>query len=271
MKSTFVGINRAVLYSLNFLIFFSIFGHKDWVHAKDQNNIHQGVPSMSRPQPPEVNPVIIEGISYEQKFEHEGVLFAIGVKSKKEIWRLRIWPSKGASEHSPRTQPVFFSSLQQTKDKESLDIADERGFKYQVDLKMRTVKILVFPVQLDLVSKVKNSESWSIKVGLYLLNTRETPIDLDGPSLAEGGKLIQDLFEVIADGKRLSYVGKIKKRSKPENFIVLNSGQSFSTEVDFSEGYKIPLSVKTLEVRFSQQNHFSKDNFQMESDFLKVL
>lgn len=91
------------------------------------------------------------------------------------------------------------------------------------------------------------------------------PLQLDGPSVAEGGELENDLFEVTVDGKKVEYRGELRKRAPPDGFVKVAAGKAYRQVVELSGAYPVPPGEHVVTVRFSHRNHFSPDAFTLES------
>jgi hypothetical protein len=101
-------------------------------------------PALSRPAPPQVAPVEYEGVRYEQD-RHDsrdgdqpgGYLAATDIQSGQRLWRLKVYT---VATSGPPGVPVFaryFRTMKLSADKAALDIANEVGAVYRVDLGTR--------------------------------------------------------------------------------------------------------------------------------------
>lgn len=133
-----------------------------------------------------------------------------------------------------------------------------------VDLAKRAARIAVWPVYLRAVSLSP------LTVEVSLTNTLDRTVSFDKPSVAFGGLLENDLFEVKADGRPVPYSGIMKKRAPADSFLNLKPGERYSANVVLSSSYAIPKGARTVEIRFAHHNHFSKDDFDLASRPLVV-
>lgn len=105
-------------------------------------------PSASRKAPPKVEPIVANGVRYEQVVNAEllgeeqrtGYLAAIDEKSGERIWLLKVYNVNRVEHLEADVQDVFFASMTLSEDGESLAITDERGRSFVVDLESRTVR-----------------------------------------------------------------------------------------------------------------------------------
>lgn len=101
-------------------------------------------PASSRPAPPHVEPVDHEGVRYEQDRHDDrdgdqpgGYLAATDIQSGRRLWRLMVYT---VATSGPPGVPVFaryFRTMKLSADKAALDIEDEVGAVYRVDLRTR--------------------------------------------------------------------------------------------------------------------------------------
>lgn len=103
-------------------------------------------PSMSRPPAPEVKPVLHEGVRYEQDKTDErqgdqpgGYLAAFDAKSGTRLWRLKVYSLAAGAPGAPTGGARYFRSMQLAPGGAALEIEDEAGVRYSVDLSKRTV------------------------------------------------------------------------------------------------------------------------------------
>lgn len=103
-------------------------------------------PSMSRPPAPEVKPVVHDGVRYEQDRTDErqgdqpgGYLAAIDAKTGARLWRLKIYSLAAGAPGAPTGGARYFRSMQLAPGGAALEIVDEAGVRYSVDLARRSV------------------------------------------------------------------------------------------------------------------------------------
>lgn len=105
-------------------------------------------PSASRGAPPRVLPIEHAGVRYmqdNQAFRHGGdqrggYLVAVDVKTGQRLWMLKVYPvstHEGAGVESPG---VYFRSLALAPEGKQLEIENEVGGKYRVDLVQRSAQ-----------------------------------------------------------------------------------------------------------------------------------
>jgi outer membrane protein assembly factor BamB len=101
-------------------------------------------PSTSRPPAPVVPPVVHQGVRYEQDRVDErqgdtpgGYLVALDDKTGARLWRLQVYELK-RPPGAPTGGFVYFASMRLSEDGAALEIKDETGVLYRVDLASRT-------------------------------------------------------------------------------------------------------------------------------------
>lgn len=220
---------------------------------------------MSRPAPPVIAPITRDGVRYESRWSHRGVLFAVDAQSGKPLWQVEVYRYLIDEQLETDVQEVYFASMTLDPSGEAMLIEDECGVRHRVDLKTRQAKLLTWPVELSVVEASPGPDGWRYSVELKISNTLTRPLKLDGPSVAEKGMLSNNLFEVEVDGKPIFYRGMMAKRAPPGRFIELKPGAGYRTVVELSSDYPVPPGKHQLTVRFSHTNHFSPDNCRLES------
>lgn len=104
-------------------------------------------PAASRKAPPKVEPLLIDGVRYEQVVNAEllgedqrtGFLAAVDESSGERLWLLKVYTVNRIEHLEADVQDVFFASMSAGDDGASLLITDERGRAFVVDLANRTV------------------------------------------------------------------------------------------------------------------------------------
>ena len=111
-----------------------------------------GAPVASRPAPPNVPPVRIGGVRYEQDNyvdrsagdQPGGYLAAKDAETGKRLWRLKVYDiARPSNAHVPDF-PLMFRSMKATAGGE-LEIENESGYRYLVDTTKRTTRIVASP------------------------------------------------------------------------------------------------------------------------------
>ena len=102
-------------------------------------------PSASRPPAPIVPPVTQAGIRYEQDRHDErqgdqagGYLVAIDAKTGARLWRLKVYDVAGSSAPGAPSFAVYFRSMQLAPGGQQLEIENEVGARFSVDLAKRS-------------------------------------------------------------------------------------------------------------------------------------
>jgi len=218
--------------------------------------------SASRASPKRAETIVIGPVRYEAVWGSLGRFRATDAKTGRELWALDLYKISYVPGLETDVQDVFIVQLERESD-DSILATDERGRAYRVDLKKRASSIARWPVSLRDVGR-------PLSVEIVIGNGLERTLKLDRPSVAFGGRLQNDLFEVKADGKPVPYGGMMKKRAPPDSFLELRPRDEYRQVVDLSENYRIPPGTKSVEVRFRHHNHFSPDNCELESRPLKI-
>jgi hypothetical protein len=234
-------------------------------HTAQENVPMSTPPSASRPAPPVIAPITRGGVRYESRWSHRGVLFAVDEKSGKPLWQVEVYKYLIDEQVETDVQEVFFKSMTLDASGEAMLIEDECGVRHRVDLKTRQAKLLTWPVEVSVFEASPGPDRWRYSVEVKISNAFTRPLALDGPSVAEGGRLSNNLFQVEVDGKPVSYRGMMAKRAPPGRFIELKPGAAYRTVVELSSDYPVPPGKHRLTVRFSHTNHFSPDDCRLES------
>lgn len=108
--------------------------------------------SVSRPPPPEVPPVEIDGVRYKQDDfasrekgdQPGGYLAAIDAKTGKQLWRLKVYDIPDPGNANLPDFPLMFQSMKALPSGE-LEIENESGYRYHVDPAKRTTKLVSKP------------------------------------------------------------------------------------------------------------------------------
>ena len=101
----------------------------------------------SRPPPPKVPPVLVEGVQYAQVTNTAraglapggGWLAASEAKTGKPLWTLRVYDNPINPADEADVQLVFFTSMKRVRGQRVLEIENESGERYTVDLDTRKV------------------------------------------------------------------------------------------------------------------------------------
>jgi len=106
-----------------------------------------GMPQGKRVGPPDVKPVTIGGVRYEAIHwgrergleQNGGYIAAIDAKSGKELWILKIYQIDYIPKLETDVQDLFIESMKAGANGQSLEIVDEKGRRYTVNLKNKKV------------------------------------------------------------------------------------------------------------------------------------
>jgi hypothetical protein len=66
---------------------------------------------MSRPPPPVIAPITRDGVRYESRWSHRGVLFAVDEQSGKPLWQVEVYNYLIDEEVETDVQEVYFKSM----------------------------------------------------------------------------------------------------------------------------------------------------------------
>lgn len=230
------------------------------------------VPSASRSAPPKIKPIIRGGIYYEAPWHPQGTLIVKEYDPKakkpgKELWRLPIIDDYIDPILERDVQEVWFAKMELSKDGKTMTVTDEVGRVYVVDLEKRTFVIPNWEVTTQIVEWRPGPNGWKYWVELRIHNGLNRPILLDRESVAATTELANDLFRVTVDGKKVAYMGSMKKRAPPDpsEFIRLGPGETYRREIEISEQYPVPAGDRKVLVGFEHTNHFSPDGFVMST------
>lgn len=110
------------------------------------------VPSSSRPASPVVPPVELNGVRYVQDSFDErqgdqpgGYLAAFDAKTGARLWRLHVYPVPDHRAAGLPPMPRNFRALRVAADGQALEVENETGALYRVELATRAVSQLSGP------------------------------------------------------------------------------------------------------------------------------
>ena len=106
-----------------------------------------GAPQGKRVAPPNVTPVTVGGVRYEAIHwgrerglkQNGGYIAAIDAASGKELWILKIYQIDYIPKLETDVQDIFIESIKAAANGQSLEIVDEKGRRFTVNLKSRKV------------------------------------------------------------------------------------------------------------------------------------
>ena len=217
-------------------------------------------PSLDRNAPPDVKPVVVGQVRYEQDLAWPGYLFARAAKSGELLFITQVYPQRLVA--GLEDGEVFFASMTHDPKAETLTIVDEAKRTHVVSVKEKE-RGSHWPVRVELVKPAP------FTVRLTVPNPGPKALALDEPTVCKGGEVSNHVFRVWVDGKELEYRGMMAKRGKPDSFVMVKPGRTYQVEVDLSESYQVP-AKGTVTVRFESFNHFSRDEVSFVSNELVV-
>ena len=101
------------------------------------------LPEFDRPPAPEVPPIVMNGVRYQQKLgggsdpQVGGLLAAYDITTGQELWTLAVYDNKRNDDVEGDVQDIFFASMTIGGDGRLL-IVDEVGRRFAVDVKAKT-------------------------------------------------------------------------------------------------------------------------------------
>lgn len=109
-----------------------------------------GLPSASRAAPPDVPPVLQDGVLYEELMDDDvpgldprtTCLVARDAATRAPLWTVGLYTVPLIPELEADVQAVFFRSLRLSDDGRRLLVEDERGRRFSVDIATRTAQPL---------------------------------------------------------------------------------------------------------------------------------
>src|SRR5262249_18470751 len=123
-------------------------GSANAVSQAKEKSAMDDAPTPSRPAPPNVPPVEHKGVRYQQDMEsfrfggtqRGGYLVAIDPKTGERLWMLKVHPLTDHNEAGVETPGIYFRSMKLVSGQDALEIENEVGGKYIVDLVGRTAR-----------------------------------------------------------------------------------------------------------------------------------
>lgn len=115
------------------------------VKQTEKNTMSQE-PQSSRPAPPVIKPIEHKGVRYEQdmqSYDHGGdqpggYLAAIDMKTGERLWMLTIYEVQDHSASGVDTIGLYFKSMKLAPERDELEIENESGTRFIVDLTKKT-------------------------------------------------------------------------------------------------------------------------------------
>ena len=113
-------------------------------------------PSVSRPSAPVVSPVVHAGVRYEQDGSDErqgdqagGYLVALDEKNGTRLWRLKVYEVPDHRAAGVAMGGIYFRAMRLVPDKNELEIENEGGGVYRVDLATHAVTKIAGPLEVS--------------------------------------------------------------------------------------------------------------------------
>jgi hypothetical protein len=113
---------------------------------KETLTMSDNMPSPSRPPPPKVEPIMYKNVRYEQDMESYryggdqpgGYLVAIDPETSKRLWMLKVYKVTVHDAAGVSTPGRYFRSMRLVPGRDEIEIENEVGGKYLVDLSKQT-------------------------------------------------------------------------------------------------------------------------------------
>lgn len=110
-------------------------------------------PTASRPPPPQVAAIEYRGIRYEQDMQSYhfggdqpgGYLVAIKPDTSKRLWMLKVYKIEHPTDQGTDIIGRYFRSMRLIPEQNAIEIEDESGGRYLVDLELHTSRVLFEP------------------------------------------------------------------------------------------------------------------------------
>jgi hypothetical protein len=107
--------------------------------------MNDGSPQSSRPPPPAVEPVSHGGLRYEQDLQSSrfggtqpgGYLVAVDPASGERLWMLKVYEVASQDAYGVTTPGRYFRSMTLVPERDELEIENEAGGRFRVDLRRR--------------------------------------------------------------------------------------------------------------------------------------
>jgi hypothetical protein len=117
------------------------------------NKIMSTPPQASRPPAPQIQPIEYKGVRYEQDRldaskgdQNGGYLAAFDPKTGRKLWRLQVYQVSDHSAAGVDNLGRYFRSMRLISGRDEIEIENESGGRYLVDLTKRT-STLVSPLE----------------------------------------------------------------------------------------------------------------------------
>ena len=109
-------------------------------------------PSASRPAPPVVPPIEYQGVRYREEMgsysyggdQSGGYLVALDALTGKRLWMIKVYQLQH-QDAAIDDIGIYFKSMRLLADRNSLEIENEAGARYLIDLEKRSVSVLFEP------------------------------------------------------------------------------------------------------------------------------
>lgn len=133
--------------------------------------------------------------------------------------------------------------------------------------KTNDTRITKWPVEIKLIEWSPQTDSWKYWIEIKIKNSLNRPLLFDKMSIGYNNQISNNLFNVLVNGKVVSYQGMMKDRVQPDadGFVELKPGKEYLGKIELSSDYPIPSGKQTVSIQFEHTNHFSPDDFLMNS------
>lgn len=123
----------------------SIYARSELTSTRENLTMNDDMPTPSRPAPPKVEPILHKGVRYEQDMQSSryggtqfgGYLVAIEPATCERLWMLKVYEVPTQSD-APFQPGRYFRSMHLQPEMDKIEIENEVGGKYLVDLSNRS-------------------------------------------------------------------------------------------------------------------------------------
>lgn len=116
-------------------------------------------------------------------------------------------------------------------------------------------------VEVDLTV---NTQSGGVMVGLLFVNQTSTRVFLEKINACSDGRIENNVFQLRSAGRQIDYTGRLTKRGRllPEDYIPLDPGKTFTTQVDLTTAYAFLPGAHNYSVHYFALHSFpDRDGF----------
>lgn len=142
------------------VVFSSLFINPAWVNAdspsspsNQDQHVMSNLPTASRPAPPQVAALEYRGIRYEQDMQSHkfggdqpgGYLVAIKPNTGERLWMLKVYKIENYDDQGLDIIGRYFKSMRLIPEQNAIEIENEAGGRYLVDLEKHTSTLVFEP------------------------------------------------------------------------------------------------------------------------------